>query len=359
MMCRGSNTPLSLHSVDPLVFRTVWSLMGEAMVAEGSLDRSLAECIGKFVSISNSCRICITAHSMMETAAGLAKKRVKKRSYSEVSTLPSQSSHTVDMSSESTFREEVLDFARAVHKATVQGEDFCDDTTDFSHLSERTKAEVAIIVLLYQHMNRVINIMLGDTLTHAMFSVPERLAKALESKGFMRAIKGVATRLLKSQFKKRIKGGFTDSLFVNDRLDNKQDIPDHLQGIYQAGKGRSTAIQRWIHVVDNLPNQEPLRSLLSADLLDKVNTIQKNTQGVCLSPQCVSRYLDKQAQCTTKTPKDRAVVLALIMTSNMPGLMNPSLEWHQVQTTLGKETARLLVIWWSMKVALEQAKGLD
>jgi len=63
-MCRGSNSPISLHSVHPLVYRTVWSLIGETMVAEGSLDRNLAKHIAKVVSMNNSCPICITAHEL-------------------------------------------------------------------------------------------------------------------------------------------------------------------------------------------------------------------------------------------------------------------------------------------------------
>jgi len=58
-------------------------------------------------------------------------------------------------------------------------------------------------------------------------------------------------------------------------------------------------------------------------------------------------------------PQQHCVVLALIMTRNMPGMMHQSKNWLQVQDTLGNDTARLLVIWWSMKVSLEQAKGLE
>jgi len=356
IMSRGNNTPISVYSIDPLVFRTFWSLKGEAMVAEGSFDRSLAEHIAKIVSINNSCRICITAHAMMETAAGLAYKK-SRCDFDSTSVSTQSTQKSVQKSLDASFREKVLDYAKAVHKATIQEN---DDrlTADFPNLDNTIKAEIAMVVFLNEHMNRVTKIIFGDTLSSAMLPVPKKMAKALESKRSVRIMTRLMAPILKHRFKKRVKGGFTGSLFGNEAL-AEEDIPVHMRGILHAGKGRAASMQRWIQAVHVLPHQEPLCSLVNDDILKSVQEVQKQMRGVCLSPKVVSSFLDETVQTVARTEQERAIILALIMTQNMPGMMNQSIEWQQIQKTLGRDCARLLVIWWSMKITLDQAKGLE
>jgi len=97
---------------------------------------------------------------------------LKQRSDSDCSTVSSQSSPDTTVETlDAAAKDEVLDFAKAVHKAILQQSGF-HGSTDFPNLSERTKAEAAIVVLFFEHMDRVLSIMLGETLPYAMFGVP-------------------------------------------------------------------------------------------------------------------------------------------------------------------------------------------
>ena len=117
-MGSGNNTPISLHSVHPLLFATVWSLIGETMVAQGFLDRSVCEQIAKQVSITNRCPICITAHAMMQAAAVNAAAEAREARKREAPGALSMTEMDDESSSRATLQAEAIEYAKLVHKAT-------------------------------------------------------------------------------------------------------------------------------------------------------------------------------------------------------------------------------------------------
>jgi hypothetical protein len=60
IMSKGSNNPITLHSVNEEVFPRLWSFMAEVMVVEGVLPRSVKEEIALLVSMKNHCPMCVT-----------------------------------------------------------------------------------------------------------------------------------------------------------------------------------------------------------------------------------------------------------------------------------------------------------
>ena len=397
IMGSGKNSPISLHSVHPLLFAAVWSLIGETLVAQGFLARPVCEKIAKQVSMSNRCPICVTAHAMMEAAATKAAKderdrrrreqRQRKKNGGSVEESSNASSGNATGSGSTTnaskddedsIREaleaEAIEYSKIIHKATqvsmivVEDENGTDNSpTDSvaasapSSLDDRAKAEVAIVVFLFEHMNRVVSVIMGETMSTAMFGVPEKIAAPMESPSFMAKMNNwIMGPFLKGYFRKdrTPKSGFTSKLFDAEGANQEYVLPTHLQGAKDAGPGRSQAVARWTAVVDAMEKEEPISTLVGDNGLSQIATIREDLKKACLRSRTATAHL---AECVkdVEDKKQRAALLVILLTTCVPGLANKSLEWKEAKKVLGDETARLLVVWWSMKLSVEQAKGLE
>ena len=133
--------------------------------------------------------------------------------------------------------------------------------------------------------------------------------------------------------------------------------PD-LQGAKDAGSGRSQALARWVAVVDAMEKEEPIATLVGSDGLTKIANILEDLKATCFSSRVATEHLASHVK-DMEDDKQRAALTVILLTTSVPILANKSAEWQEAQKVLGVETARLLVVWWSMKLSLEQAKGLD
>lgn len=386
VMGGGQNSPISLHSVHPLLFATVWALIGEVMVGQGVLGRPVGERIAKEVSITNRCPICITAHAMMEVAAMQAAREEERRqnnNYNNSSSRKSSGEGSVASRTSSTMdneasnsdattvaaveAEDAIQYAKVLHQETqraAQGNTITTTTTtSFPSLDERAKAEAAIVVLLFEHMNRVVSVIMGEAMSTAMFGIPEVVAGPMESETFMGKMnRWIMGPLLRGHFRKdkTPPSGFTAKLF-DEKVTGEQTVPllpSHLQGAVRAGPGRCRALVRWNVVVEAVATEEPIRSLVTPASMAKIAAVRKDLESVCLSPRVATSHL---ADCVQDVPEERqrAALLGILLVSSVPKLAHRSEEWKQVQQVLGVEVARTVVIWWSMKLSLEQAKGLE
>ena len=385
-MGSGCSSPISLHSVHPLLFAAVWSLIGETMVAQGFLDRPVCEGIVKQVSITNRCPICVTAHAMMEVAA--ERERRERREHEKAMEKNSNASGSNtgngslsladDESSRAILEAEAIQYAKTIHRLTQEAAapTFSNDSGDDddskskssteiseaapSSLDARAKAEVAIVVLLFEHMNRVVSVIMGETMSTAMFGVPEMVGAPMESQGFMAKMnKWVMGPMLKGYFRKdkTPSSGFTAKLF-DSKGNTDYTLPENLQGAKEAGPGRSQALARWTVVVDAMEKEEPIASLVGDKGLAKIATVLEDLKAVCLSSRVATNHLAGYVK-DVEDEKQRMALTVILLTTSVPILANKSPEWKQAQKVLGAETARLLVVWWSMKLSLEQAKGLE
>jgi len=158
---------------------------------------------------------------------------------------PSKSLDGVSLTDEESLDspESVLEYAEAIQAASSTG----SSPFDTSSLSQEVKAEVALIVFMFQHINRVISCLLGEEMSTSLFSVPESMAKSLEKPIMLRIMARMMTPIMKSRLEKRNKAGFTESLHSTKPT---AQLPDHLQGIQILGEPRTLTLSRIVEWVD-------------------------------------------------------------------------------------------------------------
>lgn len=299
-------------------------------MAEGVLKRSTKEKIATFVSEKNACSICITAHGMIKQAANRAEDKCEDPLYNDA-----------------------LLYAEAVHKATTTGTNVFYLTT----LSEEAKAEVALTVLVVMHMNRSISSLIGEEMTTAMFSVPRPVAKRMESPKVMKVMNKVMSPFLSGKIKSEHKPGFTDSLF-RDQKSTEFKLPDHLQGVTLAGEHRARALARMNSLVESTYKSR-IKDFVSenvvAFLKDAANTPPPNTAAHSLSNWVLIKMQHKVKCLCDRTSEGVAIVLLLVKYS--PKSVFRAISFTEMEQRIGKKEARLVVLWWSMVVTLENAKG--
>ena len=161
MASLGSNSPLTLHDVDDDAFRAIWSLVAETMVVDGALTRTTKEAIADMVSERNECPVCATIHTMMKAAAMEGEGKSVGQNHAQA-----------------------LEYGLLVQDATLGIRQFPQDKAAlkrmFDELTDEAMAEVALVVLLFQHMNRVVSAIMGEEMTTAMFKLPRTMAKKME-----------------------------------------------------------------------------------------------------------------------------------------------------------------------------------
>ena len=191
----------------------------------------------------------------------------------------------------------------------------------------------------------------------------------MESQGFMSKMnKWVMGPILKRYFRKdrTPPSGFTAELFDPKGQQQKAEsadkypLPTHLHGAKEAGPGLTQALGRWMVVVDALEKEEPIATLVGSNNgLSKIAAVREDLKKVCLSPLLATAHVAGCVKDVVEDEKQRAALTVILLTTCVPVMTNKSLEWKQAQAVLGAETAKLLAVWWSMKLSLEQAKGLE
>ena len=69
IMAKGSDNPITLHSVSDDLFARIWSVIAETMCVTTELSRTTKEEVATLVSERNTCPVCITAHTMMSVVS--------------------------------------------------------------------------------------------------------------------------------------------------------------------------------------------------------------------------------------------------------------------------------------------------
>ena len=364
VLCRGQDNPITLHSVNDDVFRTVWSLIAETMVVDGVLTRGMKETIAELVSMKNSCPVCVVAHSMMGVAAqrgdaaAAAQKRNNKKQQQEDATAP-----TLDEAA-------VLQYAEHIKNTSVKvyNEDCTEDAAVAAfRLSETAKAEIALVILLFEHMNRVVSALMGTEMSTAMFGVPRPVARTMEKKSVMGVMSKMMSPFLSRDISKPRKEGITLNLF-RDENNDKFDLPPHLELVQDAGGERARALARWIQLDQTLHDQylqEIVPPSVLAFLADPVHTPPSSSSGHLLSSTSTQRLqwilteMRQTAKEQLQHPHEAVVAIVLLQVQHAPSGVYRSLDYKALVKKVGVVQARLVVIWWSMKVTLAEAKGLS
>lgn len=358
VMARGKSNPITIHCIDDDLFCAVWALVGELMYAESELPRSAKEAIGREVSAYNACNICMTVHEMMHVGAVDAKQEKLKQALREMA---STSADTFNFSDEDELERQAIDYAVSVQEAThgngvVPSEE--DAACDFPMLTAKQKVEVALVVLLFEHMNRVVHIIMGQEMSSAMFGIPKPIAKQIEKKKVMVVVNRMMLPFMKGSFRRVPKVGFTAELFKGDINKNRLLLPCHLQEATLAGPAVERALAHFTSLSEGLYTKS-VHVFVPGLLVPMLDTAILQSKGLDSNPKLIERLQEKVA-IFELSKQDKAVAMALLVSSINPRLLHKSNEWKLMVKAVGStRSAHLVIMWWSVRLTVKRAKGLE
>ncbi|CAB9504642.1 expressed unknown protein [Seminavis robusta] len=366
IMAKGNSNPITLHSVNEEVFPRLWSLMAEVMVVEGELPRSVKEEIALLVSTKNHCPMCCTAHRMMGTAAKRAEKTKDQEKIARQEALFKAAMAYAEKLIEDTMNAqpdqdlngydsvmEICSTNLAPASKTLEEEQ------DQGPLTAAGKAEVAMVVVLYFHMNRIISAVLGEQMSAAMFSVPEGAAKKMESRSVMSVVNKMMAPVLSGGMKAKRKPGITSSLFP-EGSSCLEFLPEHLKGAELAGEERANALSRlyvWSVIYEQqLVNEGIMTPEILAVLDDPENCPppRMRTHQIAHWATVEMRHVVGELEGETS----RAIANVLLLVSYTPQSVFNSIHWKTLNKALGGPTSKALAIWWSLRLTFKKSQGL-
>ena len=231
-------------------------------------------------------------------------------------------------------------------------------STNYTVLTEVGKAEVALVVVLYNHMNRIISAVLGEQMSTAMFSVPKSAAERMESTSVMSVMNKIMSPFLAGGFKKKHKPGITASLFPSGSS-CLEFLPAHLKGAKLAGDERMEALSRLLAWTD-LYEQQSLEAIVSKDTItildDPANSPPPGMRTHKIAHWATVTMRDVVKKLPDKT--SRAVANICLLVSYSPQSVFNSIHWKTVVKALGPDQAKTVVIWWSLRFTFKHSKGL-
>lgn len=359
IMSQGQNNPVTLHSVNENVFACLWSYMAEVMVVDGDLTRSTKESIALLVSEKNQCPMCCSAHRMM----GAAAKHAEKTSKDPEKEKRRQELHMQAMDYAEMLILETIKI-RPGKKKAVPAEPTKELATaaDFGLLTDKAKAEAALVVVLFFHMNRIISAVLGEQMSKAMFSVPESAAKRMEAPAVMKVMNKVMAPFLAGKMKTKRQPGITAPLFT-EGSSALNLMPKHLQGAILAGEERCHALERlvvWCQTYE--------KHLVQNDIVSKevINLLDNPARGppAGLRPTKVAHWATTEMRklirvCLRNDEQSQDVANVLCLVSYSPQSVYNSIHWKAVVKSLGDEQAKAIVLWWSLRETMKRAQGLQ
>ena len=382
VMSKGQDNPITLHSVDDQLFARIWSVIAETMCVTVELSRTTKEAIATKVSESNACPVCIAAHTMISVVSiELDSKQVKTQEEDEKKNKQhEQALQYADMLLDEMNRElrDNCSDATSISSGSSIGSGGSGSKNSkkarrgrkYSHLNSTAKAEVALVVLLFDHINRVVSVIMGEEMSTAMFSVPRSMAKSMEKPSAMRAMGKMMYPLLSGAFKMKHSPGMTLPLFPEEEqasLKNRKPLPAHLQGILLAGLERANAVGRVIDWVETFEKEKLVGpNVMSEDLIAFVMQQSEKAHPAFNSPGKVAKWVERCVEEDADVELDdleqesgKAITIVLLLATFAPQTAYKCNHWNTVVKHVGPEMARCIVAWWSLRCTLRDAKGLD
>ena len=248
---------------------------------------------------------------------------------------------------------------------------FSSEKTEFSNLNAAAKAEIGLVVLIMDHLNRVSKVIVGDQLSTAMFAVPRPVAKAVEQPGFIRVLSKVMSNLLSSSFKMKREPGFTSSLFTDDgEASGMKALPEHLWGLPVAGLERANAVRRLLDWVDTFETERLVRGGVVPENL--ISYLEEETKVPYLvsnltSSEKVKLWVEGNMkdeigenlyELCCENENSKTICIVLMLASFAPKMAYQSSHWNDLVGKVGKDMAGAIVIWWSLRCTIQDAKYL-
>jgi len=288
------------------------------------------------------------------------------------------------------YTEFVLDQLEQKRKEQQQPQcDAAKRNTNASSLDKPAMAEVALVVTLFDHMNRVVSAIMGEEMSTTMFSVPRSIAKTMENPDLVSRMSKWMSSLLSGPFKAENPPGITRPLFRDEEKEehdgggsNKNEnatsssssktrrIPDHLRGVELAGAERTSAVGRILDWIDAYEEERFAENdFVSSDIVALLDReIKSKNHELSSHPGKVLKWVkayvrEEEVQLLSKELADSesgtAVVTVLLLLSLAPQTIYQSLYWENMVDRLGSiDKARCVVFWWSLRTTFRDATHL-
>lgn len=334
VMSIGQDNPFTIHAVDEEMFRCFWSLFAETMVVDGALKRPTKEKISVLVSKKNDCQVCLIAHHMLK-----------------------QISDRVSEEEADPYLEDALVFAEEVLMASHSRRDITIPAN--TSLTVEAQAEVALIVLVKTHMNRTTSALVGEQLSTAAFGVPRVVAKRMESKGTVNVFSKLLAPFLARGIKAKYEPGITRNLFKHVS-DDHLTLPSYLQGALQAGSERGLALARMYAGLNSIYETRLKGNIIPRTVVDFLDGV---VPPAGTSPGQISSWIlvnmRKPIAAALSDENHQSLAALLLFVAHFPKSLQRLTQWDQVVKRLGIQDAKLLVLWFSMRFTILNAKGLE
>jgi len=315
--------------------------------------------------------VCITAHDLFGGFADHVKTDACVQN-SKTAKTEVEEGHIVS---------QAIAYAHRLHEATLRNSSspipvvaLKEDSFD---LSPTVRTEVALLVLLFEHLNRVVNALVGPALSHSMYSVPSPLAKAIESKTIMSVARHFLNQSFAGPLRQKPSPGFTNPLFDVEELKQTTSLPSNLQGIHALGDEPTRAMARWVALVD--VEEDPFKTKILAKL--KIDSYLPNfliefceqifpPGGIMVEQEMIewaTGPLVRQLFNSLVESHDESLELketwyfisvVLLLTKMWSKTVYKSDHWNSLTTRVGNFQARTILVWFSMRLAVRQAQGL-
>lgn len=345
----AANAPLTLHSVEQDLFPRLWSLWAEVMLVEGSLSPTTKQAIAGLVKEHNSGSSSLVINSSKP-----------KRLLASTSDPFEAATHTEalkhghslihgDFQLDSNSNSSHFSHGSSVASSGSQFSRSSSRHLSLSNLTKGAKAETALVVLVTSHLDRVEKALTSSSSMRRCASSP-----VVSNSGSMPKTKSSSMlNRLKTQLKSKSepphKAGFTAPLFLK-KTPKAFGLPEHLQGAAYAGGECIQALGRLVAWVENYQEQLICQGLVTLELLDRLE------YHLEVSP--CSNPVDPEVWVSLLGGNLDLTRVLLLTSSRRPQRVSKSRAWHSLVQAVGKDQATSLVLWWSLRLSLDQARGL-
>ena len=368
----GSNYLISLHSVDDELLASMLAFFSETMIVERDLTSKTKEAVATLANTRGKCQICMKTHPHLEMTTRKAGSRRLRRTSEKDSCASQLQSSTVHI--------KALEYAGLlIHEiGCKRGQSNnvpstpamlvrrCLEGKKFSGLKESTKMEISLVVVLSMHMHRVVSALKEDERISFVMKKPRTVASFVE----VESIKKTVGRMISPGLSKKVEVGRKDdsTMQLFPRQENKSSagdikLPVGLTALRLAGDGRARPVSQLYKWVARYESDLLLQGdWLDYDLIRFIDSITTSTHADALRDSHEETL--KWAEDTIRkkvvdedalNKKDEALVSVLMLTILAPCAIYHSKPWKTLVSQVGISVARSLVVYWSLRTALQEA----
>lgn len=332
---KDSSNPIMLHSSDDELYPRLWSFLAETMIAQGELPSDTKEAVALSVTTAKN---------------NFVGKEDK------------------DASEEQDLEAQRKDQAIKYAETFLSSSDTSDNAPSFPLLNDAAKAEVALAVLLFQHLNRSVIALLG---AHHKAVGLLSITGQQERRSFetCTGVRGAVHRMMAPINFEKAKPGLTNPLFASSSTmdgssrysaDDSFDLPRHLRKAADAGEDCANALFRLVDWVESYEAQLLAENLLTRAVLQEM---RRAVPPPHLKIHQLAQWVSGDKRLKKKLLKGRNdlhydLACVLLMVQHSPMSVANSSWLKELVKGVGKDKATTIVLWWSLRLSLEEAKGL-